>query len=352
MAKIFLTGATGYIGGDLLCLLSKTHPEYRVRVLNRNPTHIEAIKRAFNEVEVVDGSLDSTGVISREAGDADVVLHLAATGHLNSVQTIHQALQERPKNKKPPYWIQISGATNLAAAELADKCRIPGTANDTAYNDLEGVESIWSLIKQHPSRTVDNYILSASANTPGIKTALVVPPIIYGRGRGPVNQRSIQIPTLAKVTLERRGGLQVGPGLSRWGNVHIKDLSQLLLRLVENAVEGSGDINLWSRNGLYLAGVGELSFGEISKRVVAAAYGLTLLPSEDIEELNGEQADNLLPHGVALFGTNARSQAHRAQKLLGWTATHETLEQEIPRVVEEEARALRLLKAPVLSSEF
>ncbi|KAI1296963.1 hypothetical protein F5Y03DRAFT_410105 [Xylaria venustula] len=324
MAKIFLTGATGYIGGDILYLLSRIHPEYRRRVLNRNTTHIEAIKRVFSEVEVVDGSLDDTGVISREVGNADVVLHLAATGHLNSVQAIHQGLQERPKNKKPPYWIQISGATNLAAAELADKSRIPGTASDTVYNDLEEVESIWSFIKQHPSRAVDNYILSASTNTPSIKTALVVPPIIYGRG----------------LTLERRRGLQVGPGLSRWGNVHIRDLSQLLLRLVENAVEGSGDINLWSRNGLYLAGVGELSFGEISKRVVAAAYGLRVLPGEDIEELNGEQADNLLPHGVALFGTNARSQARRAQKLLGWTATHETLEQEIPQAVEEEARAI------------
>ncbi|RSL98264.1 hypothetical protein CEP52_010425 [Fusarium oligoseptatum] len=342
MTKVFLTGASGYIGGDLLHLLSKSHPHYRIRALVRDATKGEAIKRSFGQVQIVNGGLDDTELIAREAVGADVVVHLAATNHLKSMQTIHKALSEKARGEKSQYWIQISGASVLAMPELANPSRASGSAGDNVYNDLSGIESIQSLIRQHPSRAVDNYMLSVSSDTPHVKTAVVIPPIIYGQGRGPVNQRSIQIPELAKLTLQRGKGLQVGEGLSRWGNVHIQDLSQLIIRLVERAVAGVDDGNTWGPNGLYFTGVGELSFGEISRRITAAAYALKLLPSKEVEQVSGAEADTLLPHGSVLYGTNARARGYRAEKVLGWTPQREGLEDEIPRVVAEEAGLLNL----------
>lgn len=186
---------------------------------------------------------------------------LAATGHLKSVQAIHEALANKPKGEKSPYWIQIGGASLLAAPELADKSRVPGTGSDLTHDDLEGIEEIRSLIRQYPDRVVDNYMLSVAQSTPHVKTAVVPPPIIYGEGRGPGNRRSVQAPELAKVTLQRRKGLQVGPGLSRWGNVHVRDLSRLFLCLVEKAVEGDEDDRVWGSNGIYLTGAGEMVRG-------------------------------------------------------------------------------------------
>ncbi|RSL52154.1 hypothetical protein CEP54_011071 [Fusarium duplospermum] len=170
---------------------------------------------------------------------------------------------------------------------------------------------------------------------------------MYGQGRGPVNKRSIQIPELAKVTLQRGKGLQVGEGLSRWGNVHIQDLSQLIIRLVEKAVAGVDDGNTWGSSGLYFTGVGELSFGEISRRITAAAYDLKLLPSKEVEQVSGPEADTLLPHGSVLYGTNARARGYRAEKVLGWTPHRESLEDEIPRVVAEEADLLNLKRGEI-----
>lgn len=241
----------------------------------------EAIKKSFERVQVVKGSLDDVDLIAQEARDADVVLRelacygpapvpldiplsdprivdMAATGHLKSVQTIYEALASKPKGDKSPYWVQIGGASLLAAAELADKARVPGTGSNIIHDDLQGVEEIQSLIRQHPSRVVDNYMLSVAQSTPNVKTAVVPPPIIYGEGRGPGNQRSVQAPELAKVTLQRGKGLQVGLGLSRWGNVHVRDLSRLFLRLVEKAVERDEDDQVWGLNGIYLTGAGEM----------------------------------------------------------------------------------------------
>lgn len=105
---------------------------------------------------------------------------------------------------------------------------------------------------------MDNYILKVAADEPNVNTALVFPPIIYGEGLGAANQRSVQIPSLAKATLERKRGVQVGKGQSRWGNVHIQDVSQLIVHLVEKAAEAKSEEQVWNQNGLYLTGVGEI----------------------------------------------------------------------------------------------
>ncbi|KAF5254684.1 hypothetical protein FANTH_617 [Fusarium anthophilum] len=356
MTKIFLTGATGYIGGDVLHTLLKSHPEYKVRALVRDASKGAAITKTYSQVQLVTGGLDDTDVIAQEAQDADVVLRtfhpypqcqvltqstdLAATGHLKSVQTIYETLSKRPDSAKTLYYIQISGASALAAGELADKSRVFGTGSDVIYNDLTGIDSIKSLIKQYPSRAVDNYIFSGSEQNSNVKTALVVPPIIYGQGRGPGNQRSMQIPGLAKATLERKKGLQVGSGESRWGNIHIADLSRIFLSLVEKAVEGNQDENIWGANGLFFTGAGELSFAEISRRIAVAANDFNLIPTTEVDNLDAKEIDGIIPHGSVLLGTNARAGTDRARKVLGWEPENESLEEHIPITVIQEAEAL------------
>lgn len=174
------------------------------------------------------------------------------------MQAIHKALANRPNYGKPPYWIQIGGGSVLAADELADKTRVPGTASNAVYDNLSGIEAIRSLIKKHPGRVVDSHMLSVAKSTPHVKTAYVPAPNIYGPGRGTGNQRSVQMPELAKVTLQRKKGLQVGEGLSTWGNVHVRDLSRLFVLLVERAVKGDEDDRVWGENGIYIAATEEM----------------------------------------------------------------------------------------------
>ncbi|KAK7229475.1 hypothetical protein V2G26_001645 [Clonostachys chloroleuca] len=343
MSTIFLTGASGYIGGDLLDQLTTSHPELDLRVLVRDLNQVNTIRHLYHDVTIVQGSLDDTELITKEANNADIVLNLAAYNHLSSAQAIHHALVERKSKGKPAYWIQVSGASALAAAELEDLSRIPGSASDTVWDDYEGIDALRSHVEKHPQRrVVDNYLLSVARDSPQVKAAIVYPPLVYGRGRGPINQRSIQLPGLAKLTLERGRGVQVGSGLNRWGAAHIADITQLIVRLVEKAVARVDDGQLWGSNGLYLAGVTELAFQDLSQRVVAAASALGLVRNSTIDEITAEEADGLLPWGGTLFGTNARGAGRRARELLGWKPARGGVEEEITRTVGLEARHLGL----------
>uniref|UniRef100_A0A0B7JVC1 NAD-dependent epimerase/dehydratase domain-containing protein n=1 Tax=Bionectria ochroleuca TaxID=29856 RepID=A0A0B7JVC1_BIOOC len=346
MAKIFLTGASGYIGGDFLHLLNKLHPEYQVKALVRDATKIEAVKKAFdsNQVQVVEGDLDDSSLISRETSRADIVINLAASGHFQSVEAIHQALSTRFRDHSSPYWIQISGGSVVAAAEVTNKTRISGAGSDFIWDDLLDIEALKTFIKNYPYRKVDNYMLDVATASPHINTAVVIPPMIYGPGRGPFNQRSVQLPNLARETLKRRRAFQVGPGESRWSSIHIRDLSQIIVRLVEKAVEGKKDENLWGLAGLYFTGVGELSLSELSAQIASAAASANLLSDTSVEELDADQFESLLPHGNVLYGTNVRYGASRARKHLDWEPKEESLEETISATVRAEAKSLGVIR--------
>ncbi|KAF6841827.1 nad dependent epimerase dehydratase family protein [Colletotrichum musicola] len=343
LTKTPRTGATGYIGGSVLSLLVESHPEYSIRALVRDEAKGKLITDVFKNVEVVVGDLDSADVLAAEVSKADVVVHLAASGHLKSVETIHKAIASKPSTSELPHWIQISGASALAAGELADESYVPGSASELVFNDLAGISELRSFIRRYPARAVDNYILNIAAGEAKANTALVLPPIIYGEGTGPGNTRSVQIPSLASVTLRRGRGLQVGEGLSRWGNIHVKDVARLFVKLIEKAVEVYREEKVWNDNGVYLAGVGEISFGEISKLVVSAALEKGLISSGDVDVIGATEADSLLPYGTVLFGTNARGEALRAKEVLDWIPTEEKLQDEIPNDVEREASVPRRL---------
>ncbi|CAH0044369.1 unnamed protein product, partial [Clonostachys solani] len=328
------TGASGYIGGDLLYLIAKRHPEYGVTALVRNAAQIEPIKQVSDNGQVVQGTLDDEDILEREASEADIVLNLASSSHVKSVQAIHHGLLSKlDRGEKPPYWIQMSGGAAVVSNEVADPNWEPGTGSDIIWDDLDDIASIKSIIKSNPTRVVDNYMMSVAQSSSYIQTAVVYPPVIYGLGRGPVNQRSVQIPDLVEASLKRRRAFRLGPGLNRWGNIHIRDLSEMILRLIEKAVEGNQDTNVWGKDGIYLTGVGEL-----------------LLPDTSIEVLEGDQFNQLLSHhagfpGIVLYGTNSRGGPNRARKYLDWVPTHHSLAQDIVESVTREGVRLGLVEA-------
>ncbi|CAM1506189.1 Fc.00g058300.m01.CDS01 [Cosmosporella sp. VM-42] len=339
MTSIFLTGASGYIGGQVLKELSHTHPEYEISALVRSSDTGKQITDVYPEVRVVNGDLDDVDLVEKEASQASIVLHIAANRHLPSVQAIHRGLSKKQPSE-PAYWIQVSGASLLASDEFTSDSFKPGEASSAVFDDVADVDKLQSLIRKHSFRDVDNYLLDVAAETSSIKIALVLPPIIYGLGQGPVNTRSVQIPSLAKTALEKGHAVRVGKGLSRWGSVHVEDVARIFASLTEAGAKGNQDDKIWGGKGIYLTGVEEINFAEISDKIASAAVEQGLIKTIEVEALQKPEADTVLPHGSVLFGTNARSRARRAAELLGWRPQGESLEAEIPRAVAEEAKRL------------
>lgn len=239
----------------------------------------------------------------------------------------------------PGYLIHTSGTGILCFGDLERKTF--GEASTKVFDDWDGIGEVTSLPDTAPHRKADKIVLAAAADHESrVRTAIVCPPCIYGKGRGPGNQRSIQMPDLAKCTLQEKNGFKVGEGLTLWTNIHVHDLSDCYLKLVEAAVSGGGKAT-WDKEGYYFTENGQHVWGHMSKLIAEDAKKKGLIPSDEITSISADEAGRLRQYGFLLWGANSRCMAIRARKLLGWSPT-KVIEDVVSEVVDMEARSLGL----------
>lgn len=143
--------------------------------------------------------------------------------------------------------------------------------------------------------------------------------------------------------MEKKEGVQIGAGKTFWPNVHIHDLSECYLMLVEDAAMRGGKAT-WGDKGYYFIENGEHVWGQVSKAIASAARKQGFIPSDNVVSVSAEEMDKLIPYGSILFGANSRCKAIRARKLLGWSPKQRSLEDEVPDVVASEARRMGLVE--------
>jgi len=336
--KVFCTGTTGYIGGDALYVFTRAHPEWEVTCLVRNSAKGSLIASQYPKIRLVYGDLDSTDLITEEAKNADIVYHFANCDHEASAHAISKGLSQRTA---PAYWIHTSGTLILGWETMEKGCY--GEELPKVYNDLEGVGELVTLPDQAAHRVVDKIILATSASNSHVKSAIVCPPTIYGPGRGPGNQRSHQAYEGAKAILETKQGFLPFKGNSIWHEVHVQDLSDLYLLLGEAAASGGGKAT-WNEQGYYLAESGSFVWGDIFRALTRIAHNKGLITSSEAPSLPADELNKLVPFGDLIYGTNSRGEARRGKTLLGWKPHRRSLMEELPDVVEGEAKALGLIQ--------
>ncbi|OAA56849.1 NAD(P)-binding domain protein [Cordyceps fumosorosea ARSEF 2679] len=310
MSRIFITGATGFIGGEVLHgLASNSRLAAKTVALVRSEARAAQITAKYPAVEPLIADLDASDAIASAAAQADVVL----------------------------LWIQISGASVLSGPEIANHSY--GNASSRVYSDVEDIAELHRIVASSPKRIVDRLVTNLASGQPRVRTAIVYGPIIYGLGAGPVNRRSIQIPGLARATLRNGYAPHVGKGLSAWSNVHVSDIAQLILKLVAASQDGSGSEPkpLWNKDGVYFADAGKIPFGEIARKIATVAADKGLIESPAVKEVDAEAAESITAHAAVLLGTNAQTKGDRARTWLGWEPQGPSLEEEIERAVLEEA---------------
>ena len=86
--KIFVTGATGYIGGDALFHLTQNHSDLDLALLVRSESKAKHVQAKYPKARIVLGSLDDADIIRREAAWADIVLREFLAGTPDRVEAI------------------------------------------------------------------------------------------------------------------------------------------------------------------------------------------------------------------------------------------------------------------------
>jgi nucleoside-diphosphate-sugar epimerase len=290
LGTIFITGATGYIGGSVAQKLVKIG--YRVRGLVRSKENADLISQLG--IEPVISDLNDTDLLIREAKQADGVINAASADHSESVQALIKGLAG---SSKP--MIHTSGSS-IVGDDVRGSQRTESIFDE--YTPL-----VVQKLKQ-PRRNIDLSVLGSA--TSDVRSIVICPSLIYGVGRG-LNPKSIQIPFLAE-NAQKLGVVQiVGAGQNVWSNIHIDDVVDLYVLALAKAPAGA----------FYFAENGEASFEQIGY-ALAKRLGLSL-----VESLNPDLAAQLwgVPRAYYSYGSNSRVRSVRAKQELGWIPQHASL---------------------------
>jgi nucleoside-diphosphate-sugar epimerase len=232
-----------------------------------------------------------------EGSKADIVLHHADCDHVGSAKAIVAGLS---RSGRKAYLIHTSGTGVLSFEDFESNTY--GIKREKVYDDWDGIDEVTSIPDVALHRNVDKIILRSNADSAGnIQSAIVCPPCIYGPGRGPDNQRSMQVYDMAKAALKRMKGFVVNDGVNMWTQVHVQDLSEVYLALVTAALSPDGGKATWNKEGYYFAESGEFCWGDIGRKIGEIAFKNKLINHDGIDNVTKEEADEMRPMGSYLW---------------------------------------------------
>ncbi|KZS98417.1 NAD(P)-binding protein [Sistotremastrum niveocremeum HHB9708] len=311
LQSVFITGATGFIGGSVLAELINNHKEeYSITALVRSEAKAKAVA-TFGATPLV-GSHEDPGVLENAAKTHDIIIHTAdSADHLVSAKAIIAGLSARSESLPRAIYIHTSGT-----GVISDEAR-GLNASPFIHNDLHP-KSIDGLDEKQPHRDVDIFVRDA-AKTLGNKAtvAIIIPPLIYGIGTGPGKKVTDQIPALIRFAIKNKFAPIVGQGQNIWNNVHVKDLARGYVYLLQylKAAEES-----WT--GYWFAETGEHQWEDVYKELGKVLFqkGLVESPIPKNPGINGEDGKVLRGGDDAYdcWGGNSRCRAERLRQL-GWS---------------------------------
>lgn len=202
--KIFLTGATGYIGSAVAeALLAAGHT---VAGLARSADAEQQLRdRGMTPVL---GDLREPASLASRMTSVDGVIHAGTTNEgrtdMDAVLAMLGALNSTGK----PF-VYTSGLWVL------------GNTGDGPADETAPVQAP-PIVAWRPA--LERYVLDAS----GVRAIVVRPGVVYGRAGG--------LPAMFVQSAQESGAARyIGDGMNRWPMVHVEDLGDLYVRAVENA---------------------------------------------------------------------------------------------------------------------
>ncbi len=282
--RIFLTGASGYIGGAVALRLIRDGAT--IHGLVRDAAKAEAVA-ALGIVPVL-GSLDDYALLRSEAIAADATINTASSDHRSAVETLIGALE----NSGKPF-LHSSGSS-----VVGDDAR--GEPSAHIHNDNEPLVTT-------PTRAgraaIDRLVLGAT----GVRSVVLCNTMVYGNVMAMPGE-SVLLAALARPALVSGQVRYAGRGLNRWSNVEISDVADLYALALDKAPAAS-----------FLF----VESGEEDMRSIAGAVAQRLGLGETAGTTE-EEAEALWGPASHPLGMNSRVRGHRARQL-GWRPKHSSI---------------------------
>lgn len=211
--KVFVTGATGYIGSAVAAAIARAGHE--VFGLVRSAEHADRL--AALEIRPVLGTMGEPASYRGAANNCQVLIHCAAEyseKFFDLDRLTVETLLNLDRADRSTLVIYTSGAW------------VYGSTGDEAVDETSPVHPL-----SFQTARVEHERLVLGANGGRLRTVVLRPGCVYG-GRGGLTALWFQS------ALRDGAASLVGDGSNRWAMIHVQDLADVYLRVVESPFGG------------------------------------------------------------------------------------------------------------------
>ena len=298
--RIFLTGATGYIGSAVMDALLRSGHE--VTALVRDPEKAEQV--AGRGVHPIIGELLNPSSYAAAAEAADSIIHTALESSSRKVKVDFQAIDTL-----------LAAAARRATAGLP--ARVVYTSGTWVLGDTpEGTEETPPNPTPFVAWRPGHERLLLEGRRDGIRTVVIRPGVVYGGARGIVGD----------LLKDAANGLVrvVGAGQNHWACIYDRDLADLYVRVA----------TLDDAAGVFHAN--DEADEQVDDIVAAIADQMQMRP--DVRHVPIEEARKKMGPYADALALDQRVRSQRAHAL-GWTPTLRSVAGSVARLFEEFRRA-------------
>jgi nucleoside-diphosphate-sugar epimerase len=286
--RVFMTGATGYIGSHVAARLKAGGHD--VIGLARNESASEKLQRA--RIHPVMGDMEDAAVLREMVRDADAVVHCGFARGPRAVELEGSALDV----------MLDSLGSDHEAFIYTSGIWVYGDRGDALIGE-DAPLAPTPLVAWRPAH--ERRVLGAAAHR--LRTIVIRPAMVYGDAGGIVG---------GMVEEARRGPLRVvGDGRNRWSCVRVDALAELYALALERAERGA----------IYNAARGAaVPYVEIARAAVRAAGG-----DGTVEHQSLEDARAVLGAYADALAVDLQVSSARAARELGWEPHRPTILEEL-----------------------
>ncbi len=292
--KVFLTGATGYIGSVVAEELQKAG--HRVIGLARNQAAADLL--ASRHIEPVIGDVRTPAPLAQQAKEADGVIHTAF---------LHEMADFAEASRIDGDLIEALGEALVGTNKPLVVSSASGVLGDTGDQSVDETASI--------PRDFGPAVRAASEDSAwkvaerNVRSSVIrLPAFPHGRGG------SVLVPLLIQSALRSGTSYYIGTGENKTSAVHVEDAARLYVLALEKAPAGS----------LYHAA------SESSLTIKSIADSIARLTGRSTASLSQEQAFTVLGGFVGtLLAINSQLNGTKARNELGWQPTGLSLFEDI-----------------------
>ncbi len=282
--KVFVSGGSGYIGSAVALRLKKAGHD--VLALVRSKAKAEKVAAAG--VKLVEADLGDSASWAAAAYGRNAVVHCAFAQAENGVELDRRF---------------ITSARDLLRGQVG--ATLVYTSGCWVYGDTADVADESAELK--PAKLVGwrpgHEKLALEAAKDGVRAVVVRPAVVYGGANG-------GIPGGFFGSAQKGGAAQlVGDGRNRWPMVHVDDLAELYVRLVERAPAGA----IYNACDASRATVKEIA--QAASRAAGKDGEVSMIPVDQARAKMGVFADALV--------LDQRLSSEKAENELDWRPRHE-----------------------------